>query len=163
MFPQGLSQQKIFAQAQQTVNQNMVPNKTEILLAHALLVIDQGRIMTYLALLAPISTLFSDYLSASLRQLVLQSGLSPPAPDTQADPAVGTCWAVAEPFQLLIYTPGQRVTAKHLLRHAFVSLSPFAAIPDHAMTFCRNSFLVSSASVSLCPHVSPIPSSKLNI
>lgn len=38
-FPQGVSQQKIFAQAQQTVNQNTAPNKTEILLAHALLVI----------------------------------------------------------------------------------------------------------------------------
>lgn len=101
--------------------------------------------MKYLALLALISSLFLDYLLASLRQLVLQAGLSPPAPNTHADPAVGARWALAEPFQLLIYTPGQCVTAKYLLRRAFVSLSPFAAAPDHAVTFCRKSFLVSSA------------------
>lgn len=51
-FPRGLSQQKIFTQAQQTVNQNTAPNKTEILLARALLVIDRGRLMKYSALLA---------------------------------------------------------------------------------------------------------------
>lgn len=71
--------------------------------------------MKYLALLALISTLFLAYLLASLWQLVLQAGLSPPAPDAQTDPAVSTCWTVAEPFQLLIYTPEQHVTAKHCL------------------------------------------------
>lgn len=39
-FSQGLSKGKVFAQAQKTVNQSTAPNKTEILLAHALLVID---------------------------------------------------------------------------------------------------------------------------
>lgn len=49
----------------------MAPNKTEILLACALLVIDQDRVIKYLALLTLISALFLDYLLASLWQLVL--------------------------------------------------------------------------------------------
>lgn len=61
-FSQGLSQWKVFAQAQQSVNQKTAPNKTEILLAHALLVIDRGRVMKYSALLTLISALFLDYL-----------------------------------------------------------------------------------------------------
>lgn len=77
--------------------------------------------MKYMALLALIKALFLDYLLAPLWQLVLQAGLSPPATNTHADSAVRTCWAVAEPFQLLIYTPGQCVTAKHLLCHAIIA------------------------------------------
>lgn len=100
--------------------------------------------MKYLALLALISALFLDYLLAWLRQLVLQAGLSPPAPDANTDPAVSACWAAAESFQLLIYTPGKRVTATHSLCRAFVSLAPFAAVPDHAVTFCRSSFFWSA-------------------
>lgn len=65
--------------------------------------------MKYSALLTLISALFLDYLLplALPWQLVLQAGLSPLAPDAPADPAVGVCWTVTEPFQLLIYTPGQ--------------------------------------------------------
>lgn len=98
------------------------------------------------------------HLLASPQQLVLQAGLSPPAPNAHTDPTAGVCWAVTE---LLIYTPGQHVTAKHLLRRTFISLSPFAAVPHRAATFCRNGFLVSSARSIF--HVSPISSSKLNM
>lgn len=143
----------MFAQAQQAVNQNMAPNKKETLLARALRVISHSRVMKHLSLLTLISTLFLAYLLASLWQLVLQAGLSLLAPHADADPAVGACWAVAEPFQLLIYTPGQRVTAKHLLCHAFISLSPFAAMPLHAVTSCRNRLLISSANVILHLHI----------
>lgn len=153
----------MFAQAQQAVNQNMAPNKKETLLARALRVISHSRVMKHLSLLTLISALFLAYLLASLRQLVLQAGLSLLAPHADADPAVGACWAVAEPFQLLIYTPGQRVTAKHLLCRAFISLSPFAAMPLHAVTSCRNRFLISSANVILHLHIHSVPSSKLNI
>lgn len=61
-FSQGLTQRKVFAQAQQTVNQKTAPNKTETLLARALLVIDRGRVMKHSALLTLISALFLDYL-----------------------------------------------------------------------------------------------------
>ena len=119
--------------------------------------------MKYLALRALISALFSGYLLASLQQLVPQAGLSPPAPDAHADPAVGVCWAVTETSRLLIYTPGQCVTAKHLLCRTLISLSPFAAVLHHAATFCGSSFLVSSARIIPCLHVPPTLSSKLNI
>lgn len=55
------------------------------------------------------------------------------------------------------------VTAKHLFCCAFISFSPSAALLHHSLTVCKKSFLVSSAKCTLCFHVSPIPSSKLNI
>lgn len=76
------------------------------------------------------------------------------------------CWCVLDCHQALPALnlhSRTNVTAKHLLCCAFISFTPSAAVLHHALTVCRKDFLVSSAKYILCLHISPIPSSKLNI
>lgn len=86
----------------------MAPNKAGMLLASALLARDGDSVRKHLVLPPLRSAVFLACCLAALGQLVLLGCPLQLLMDTHA----GTCWAVAEPFQLLIYTPGQHVTAQ---------------------------------------------------